>query len=883
MNLRGTGEELTSPADFISTNVGRNIQRNLMPPSHFISSHHSTPASLPGHQLSAGSVTGSRIGHSALSGPQRFSETTVPWTPLSTSMPGDPWLAIAQTNKEILELREENQRLKEKRDRSPSAQHNTHSARCGERGGLESEWRLDLERLRAESERLRGQVETLRDNAVRQREEMREKESTIHRQNHELEELRAEMCRCKAELAQNVLELTQRREEREKLTTQLDKLQRDFSEERNRYLREQEASSKDVQRLTCESQKQSLQAKQETILEASRLREELERAIRTHQSQMEQMSSGHREELDILKRVNSDQQLRMSDVTQEVTSLKGRLQDISTERDVLREQLRQLHQDFEAQGETIQSLRTYIGQLTPERGEQERLTEKIQTLEKEKEALQTSLELVDIRLKSVNDILAIQEKELNDEMNCGSILKGSGKGSRVLAQWRHKVFILLVQLRSKDLNFSGEKNTLHTTICSLEEELERERNQHSLVQHTLQDRQAQLDLQCLHTQTLKQDLARVKEENDRLRQENQSCAKALKDITENVQSCGVLFERNVADLESAQSHLSGLGQRVTFATRRIDTIQGLLMRREALRKVQQTAKPTETLSDRRCIADLQTEVAMLSEERDKLAQELKRTPNLIQSALTDLQDKMDSEVGRLSQALVQSQQEAGDAEASRRESEMERQQGHERRRELEGLLAELREEAQLKQEQTEQESKQKLSEVESRCRTQLRALEAQVNTARREHTKAVVSLRQCERQAERAREQERAAQALQSEHALKEITLLNKQLKDKDRDRNLLLAVVHEQGLMSEYRRLRGAGRRPPQAPDQQPQQQPQRERGEEGQVVQPQAHDALMSVLGDLQVLSAAVMHSSEEGSEEEDEREEGQGDGATRASLLR
>lgn len=30
---------------------------------------------------------------------------------------------------------------------------------------------------------------------------------------------------------------------------------------------------------------------------------------------------------------------------------------------------------------------------------------------------------------------------------------------------------------------------------------------------------------------------------------------------------------------------------------------------------------------------------MLSEERDKLAQELKRTPNLIQSALTDLQDK----------------------------------------------------------------------------------------------------------------------------------------------------------------------------------------------------------------------------------------------------
>lgn len=42
---------------------------------------------------------------------------------------------------------------------------------------------------------------------------------------------------------------------------------------------------------------------------------------------------------------------------------------------------------------------------------------------------------------------------------------------------------------------------------------------------------------------------------------------------------------------------------------------------------------------RRCIADLQAEVAMLSQERDKLALELKRTPELIQSALTDLQEK----------------------------------------------------------------------------------------------------------------------------------------------------------------------------------------------------------------------------------------------------
>ncbi|KAL2095189.1 hypothetical protein ACEWY4_009908 [Coilia grayii] len=881
MNLRDTGEKLTSPADFISSNVsGRNAERNLMPPSHFISSHNSTQSSIPGRQFPAG--TSSHITPSALSGPHGFGAPAMPWTSLATSAPGDPWLVIAQTNKEIQELREENKRLKEKRAASPPAQHNTYSARCGERGGLESEWRLDLERMRAETERLRGQVETLRDSAIRQREEIREKEGAIHRRNHELEESRAEMCRSKAELAQTVLELSQMREEREKLAAQLDKLQRDVSEERSKYLRDLEACRQDVQRLTCESRKQSLQAKEEASSEAARLQEELEEAIETHQSQIDKMSSDHREEVAILKQVNTDQQLKLSDVTQEVTSLRGRLQDVNTERDGLQEQLRQLHQDFEAQAETIQSLRIYIGQLAPERGKQDGLTEKMQALEKEKEALQTSLELVNVRLKSANDILAIQEKELTDEMDCGSVLKGRSKGSRVLALWRQKVFVLLVQLRSKDLHFSGEKNTLHTTICSLEQELDRERSQHRLVEHTLQDRQAQLELQSLHTQTLKQDLARVTEENSRLRQENQSSAKALKDITDNVQSCAVVFEKNMADVESAQIRLSGLAQRVTFAIRRIDTIQGLIMRTEALRKVQETAKPPETHPDRRRIADLQAEVTMLSTERDRLAQELKRTPDLIQSALADLQEKTDMEMGRLSQALVERQQEVRDSEAGRRETELELRQLQERTQELEGLLAELRQEAQLKREQSEQESRQKLSEMESQCQTQLWAMEAQVNTARREHTKAVVALRQCERQAERTREQERAAHTLQSEHALKEIALLNKQLKEKDKDRNLLLAVVQEQGLMSEYRRLRGAVWRPLQAPDHQQQQQ-QQERGQEGQGAQPQAHDALMSVLGDLQVLSAAVMHSSEECSEEEEEREEGQGDRSTLASLLR
>lgn len=63
---------------------------------------------------------------------------------------------------------------------------------------------------------------------------------------------------------------------------------------------------------------------------------------------------------------------------------------------------------------------------------------------------------------------------------------------------------------------------------------------------------------------------------------------------------------------------------------------------------------------------------------------------------------VDSEVGRLSRSLLESQQEARSSEAACQETELERQQLQERAQELEGLLVELREEARLQQEQAEQ-------------------------------------------------------------------------------------------------------------------------------------------------------------------------------------
>lgn len=52
---------------------------------------------------------------------------------------------------------------------------------------------------------------------------------------------------------------------------------------------------------------------------------------------------------------------------------------------------------------------------------------------------------------------------------------------------------------------------------------------------------------------------------------------------------------------------------------------------------------------------------------------------------------------------------------------------------------------------------------------------------------AVVALRQVQRQVEREREQMKEAEREKTEHTHKQITHLQKQLKHKDKDRNLLL------------------------------------------------------------------------------------------------
>ncbi|KAM7397811.1 hypothetical protein PAMA_005912 [Pampus argenteus] len=841
-------ERLIVPTDFTSPPASRNIQDDLVPPSHFSSSVQPVGAHR-GIQLSGTPPSISWINPSVSSAPS------------GDPSPANPWLAITQAQQEILELRKENQRMKilqgdGLRGRAPIDHPSDFRARSTERSEQwcrwESEWCLEAEKHKAEAERLKGQVETLKETAGRYREEMRDKDSTLNRQGHDLEAMREELCKAKTELGQIREELTRSCAQKEKTSSQLERIKGESGEELSKMRRDVERTKEEARELALKAEMGRLQADEEAKKQTLRVSVQLAEMQKKQEVELQQLNDSHCAELDAARKMNSELQDRLQATTSELLRLKSSLQEVSSERDGLKEHLSQMGHAFETQSATLHSLRNYIGQLTPEKADKEQLNEAVEKLNKEKAALQTTTELLTVRLNSVNEILALQEEKMK-MTSTDPLATNRSEGLHVLHLWREKVFKLCVQLRTKDIELRGEKDKLMSKFRFIEQQLQQEQHRANVLQHSLDDRMAELDLERVEKESVKQDIAQAHKENSELQSQSHRAEAELKTLTEAVCRFSLTFESKVAEVDAAHTRLNTFTQRLTFAKRRVETIQGLIMRRQALQKVQQASKQAEHGAD--SIRNLQTELSLVCEERDKLTQELKRTPELVEKALADLKEQYETRLRQQQQEQEQSWVEVQQAVAGREEAQQSLQQIQAQLDESKVNLKKLQSELLIQQEHSEQALQERVSEIEDRCAEKLREMEVQVNSTRREHTKAVMTLRQFEKEAARKQNQLRETQNLQSEHTKREVQ--NKQLKEPERDKKMLLAT--ERGLMSEFTRARTTALQNSSAPREQRDKPADRSRS-----VLP-ADERLFSVLDELHTLSAAVVNSSEDSAEDE------------------
>ncbi|XP_059826965.1 coiled-coil alpha-helical rod protein 1 isoform X1 [Hypanus sabinus] len=816
----------------------------------------------PGRGLEPPAAFGGKIGPEDLIPPSHFSSRTHAPPPVDTN----PWAALAKATKDILELRQENECLR-RGQRSPNRGCcKFEKERVCNRDRLSEQERSppshELAR-RAEERREASQLEAglLRDRLAQQVATVAEKDHLLACLGEQLGELRAELQRLGAAPRQHRRwdEMEDQRRESQAVQEQdhspleAGKQQGEPTELRRRaqrggstWLREDTSRDNHLQLATVpKSLDGDLEALRRRVTE---LEEELQ--------QSQEKSRG------------------------EAARLRATLETTAQERDALQEELSKARGTLESQGSLIRQLRTYIGQLVPDekqleeaRQEKEWLSSRVQHLEKERETLRATSELLNVRLTSLMDIVTIQESD-----RCGkpTLDVQSGDNRRkasMVTRWREKVFALMVQLKSQEISHTNDINRLQVKVAHLEEDLAMKGQEHAVLVHSLQDRTAEVGVERVKNQSLRDELADAQNNVVRFQEMANRADGALHNIQDQMSSFYQRFLEQEALLKTALCQLVNLSQRVTFANKRIDTIHGLCARKEALARLQLQERDRETGGDvgRRPYEDLEKELELLNGERDQLAAELKRNSQLIERKVTEARLKFEADLkeelavrGRLEEAL---------AEETRQQQRL-----TERLSEAQQELKEAREDAERlkadlcrQQAQYEEALREKMADVEKHAAEQLREMEKRLNEARREHTKAVVTLRQTDRQAVRDKERLESCAKLQEEQHQRETQQLSEQLRELQRDKNLLVATLRQEGLLSQFRKSRAVAVHMPTAlsdqskPTRAPAQSPaSRARGSD------LTKDSLAEVLEELQVLSAAVTTDEEEREITEEEEEE-------------
>lgn len=164
---------------------------------------------------------------------------------------------------------------------------------------------------------------------------------------------------------------------------------------------------------------------------------------------------------------------------------------------------------------------------------------------------------------------------------------------------------------------------------------------------------------------------------------------------------------------------------------------------------------------------------------------------------------------------------------------------------------------------TEQALEEQKTIVHEQFEERLADLDRQLNDAKREHTKAVVSLRQLERQT--TREKERAAEHLNTveQHYTRQIEGLQHRLQAVEAERNLMMATLRQEGLIGRVKNARGE---PVLIDESSESQEPDQSIPRKPELSPPTKEEPITSVIEDLKSLTSAVLQDDISSSEAED-----------------
>uniref|UniRef100_A0A8D1XQ84 Coiled-coil alpha-helical rod protein 1 n=1 Tax=Sus scrofa TaxID=9823 RepID=A0A8D1XQ84_PIG len=534
---------------------------------------------------------------------------------------------------------------------------------------------------------------------------------------------------------------------------------------------------------------------------------ELEEVQRLHQEELSSLTQAHQEALSSLTHKAGGLEKSLSSLETRRSEEAKELAAAQREAELLRQQLSKTQEALEAQVTLAENLRRYVGEQVPPEvhsqtweSERQELLETVQQLQEDRDGLHTTAELLQVRVQSLTHILCIQEEELARKVQPSDCLEPefTRKCQALLKRWREKVFALMVQLKAQELEHRGCVEQLKGQVAELQERAETQGQERAILERSLQDKAAEVEVERMSAKALQIELSRAQEARRRRQQQTAEAEEQLKLVANAVSSFQAWLQSTMAEVERATARLPSLSARLSYAVRKVHTIRGLMARKLALAQLRQESCPPPPPA-----TEMNLELEQLREERNRLDAELQLSAHIIQQEVGRAREQGEVERQKLSEVAQQLEQELQRTQESLASLGLQLEAARQGQQESTAEAAGLRQELTQQQEIYGQALQEKVAEVETRLREQLSESERRLNEARREHTKAVVSLRQMQRKATREKERNQELRRLQEEARKEEGQRLTQRLKELERDKNLMLATLQQEGLLSRYKQQR--------------------------------------------------------------------------------
>lgn len=534
---------------------------------------------------------------------------------------------------------------------------------------------------------------------------------------------------------------------------------------------------------------------------------ELEEVQRLHQEQLSSLTQAHQEALSSLTSKAEGLEQSLSSLETRRAGEAQELAEAQREAELLRKQLSKTQEDLEAQVTLVENLRKYVGEQVPPEVhsqtwelERQKFLENMQHLQEDRDGLHATAELLQVRVQSLTHILALQEEELTRKVQPSDSLEPefTRKCQSLLNRWREKVFALMVQLKAQELEHSDSVKQLKGQVTSLQEQVTAQSQEQAILQRSLQDKAAEVEVERMGSRGLQLELSRAQEARRRWQQQTTSAEEQLRLVVNAVSSSQIWLESTMAKVEEAAARLPSLNNRLSYAVRKVHTIRGLTARKLALAQLRQESCPLPPP-----VTDVSLELQQLREERNRLDAELQLSARLIQQEVGRAREQGEAERQQLSKVAQQLEQELQQTQESLASLGLQLEVARQGQQESTEEAASLRQELTQQQDLYRQALQEKVAEVETRLREQLSDTERRLNEARREHAKAVVSLRQIQRRAAQEKERSQELRRLQEEARKEEGQRLARRLQELERDKNLMLATLQQEGLLSRYKQQR--------------------------------------------------------------------------------